>query len=136
MKVIVCLDDKNGMLFNNRRQSKDQAVQEELQRICQGGVLWMNQYSFLLYGELKGVEVKCDPEFLRKAGEGEYALVETENLEPAAERIRELLVFRWNRIYPADHILDLELKGWKKSVEKEFPGKSHEKITLETYLPE
>lgn len=23
MKIIVCIDDKNGMMFNHRRQSKD-----------------------------------------------------------------------------------------------------------------
>ena len=26
MIVILCLDDKNGMMFNNRRQSKDKFV--------------------------------------------------------------------------------------------------------------
>ena len=30
MKLIVCLDDGDGMLFNNRRQSRDKAVCEAL----------------------------------------------------------------------------------------------------------
>ena len=37
MRVIVFLDDKNGMLFNKRRQSRDQAVLEEIQMLCQVG---------------------------------------------------------------------------------------------------
>ena len=30
MTVFICLDDKNGMLFNHRRQSRDKAVIEDM----------------------------------------------------------------------------------------------------------
>ena len=30
MKVIVCVDDNNGMMFNNRRQSRDEKVIEKV----------------------------------------------------------------------------------------------------------
>ena len=30
MKIIVCVDDNFGMLFNNRRQSKDQMLLEDM----------------------------------------------------------------------------------------------------------
>ena len=30
MKVFVCIDEKNGMLFNKRRLSKDKAVVEKI----------------------------------------------------------------------------------------------------------
>ena len=32
MRVIVCLDDRNGMLFNRRRQSRDRRVVEDILR--------------------------------------------------------------------------------------------------------
>ena len=30
MKIIVCLDNNNGMLFNNRRQSRDSVLIERI----------------------------------------------------------------------------------------------------------
>ena len=35
MKIIVCLDDNNGMLFNNRRQSRDKTVVEDIISVYQ-----------------------------------------------------------------------------------------------------
>lgn len=134
MKVIVFLDDRNGMLFNKRRQSRDQTVIEKISRICQNKVLWMKEYSFTLYGNLEGVKVRCDQDFLKKAADEEYVLVETENLESVSDQIQELIVFRWNRVYPADVFLDIDLSCWNKIEESEFPGNSHEKITLQKYI--
>ena len=31
MRLIVCLDDKNGMAFNHRRQSRDRIVTEKIE---------------------------------------------------------------------------------------------------------
>lgn len=134
MRVIVFLDDKNGMLFNKRRQSRDQAVLEEIQMLCQGKVLWMNEYSFSVYGKMEGVEIRCRQDFLQKAGTGEYALVETDDLEEISKNIEEILIFRWNRLYPSDKKLELDLSSWQYTVEKEFSGNSHKKITLEKYV--
>ncbi len=64
MILIVCLDDKKGRMFNHRRQSRDQAVTEEIQKICMGKKLWMSPYSDRLYGSLKGMELTVNPDFL------------------------------------------------------------------------
>ena len=45
MKVIVVIDDKNGLLFNHRRQSQDRIIREKILSIIQGRKLWMNAYS-------------------------------------------------------------------------------------------
>ena len=95
------------MLFNKRRQSRDQAVLEEIQMLCQGKVLWMNEYSFSVYGKMEGVEIRCRQDFLQKAGTGEYALVETDDLEEISKNIEEILIFRWNRLYPSDKKLEI-----------------------------
>lgn len=101
MKVIVCVDDKNGMLFNRRRQSRDRAVTEKIQEICQGKILWMNEYSFSLYGNLQGVTVRCDNDFLVQVDKGEFALTETEDPGLYSDKTEELILFCWNRTYPA-----------------------------------
>jgi hypothetical protein len=44
MTLYVCLDDRNGMLFNNRRQSRDGAVLEDI-RASVSGVLTVDAFS-------------------------------------------------------------------------------------------
>ncbi len=133
MIVIVCLDDKKGMMFNHRRQSRDQAVTERIQEICKGKRLWMNLYSEQLYGSLEGVDIMVESDFLSLAGSGEVCLAESERLVPFAEKIEQIIVYRWNRTYPADVYLDLDLSQWECKERHEFPGFSHEKVTEERY---
>ena len=49
------------------------------------------------------------------------------------QQIEKLIVFGWNRTYPFDFKLDLELDRMDKTAEEEFAGYSHEKITLSHY---
>lgn len=131
--VIAFVDDKRGMMFNHRRQSRDQAVTERIQKICKGKRLWMNPYSDQLYGSLEGVDIMVENDFLSLAGSGEICLVESDRLMPFAEKVEEVILYRWNRTYPADVYLDLELSQWERRECHEFQGFSHEKITEEIY---
>ena len=133
MIVIVCLDDKKGMMLHHRRQSRDQAVTERIQKICKGKKLWMNPYSDKLYGSLKGMKIAINADFLSLAEIGEFCLIESESLAPFAEKIEQIIVYWWNRTYPADVYLDLDLSQWERKERNEFPGTSHEKITEEIY---
>lgn len=133
MIVIVCLDNKKGMMFNHRRQSRDQAVTDRIQKICTDKKLWMSPYSDRLYGSLKGMELAVNPDFLSQAGSGEICLVESDSLMPSIEKIEQIIVYWWNRTYPADVYLDLDLSRWERKERYEFPGTSHEKITEERY---
>ena len=45
MNIAVCLDDKNGMLFCGRRQSKDQYLRQQLLERSKPNALWMNGFS-------------------------------------------------------------------------------------------
>ena len=49
------------------------------------------------------------------------------------DKITEIIVYRWNRDYPADLFLDIDLKDWELAETAEFAGNSHEKITREVY---
>lgn len=42
MNVIVCLDDKNGMLFNKRRQSQDKILRLNIKEFIHNKNLFMN----------------------------------------------------------------------------------------------
>ena len=134
MIVFVCVDDENGMLFNRRRQSRDRAVVRDILQTCQEAQLWMDFYSAKLFAGEEG-NFQATEDFLGLAGAGEYCFVENRELAPFAEKIERLIVYRWNRKYPGDFFLDLELSNWALLEKTEFPGNSHEKITKEIYAP-
>lgn len=133
MNVIVCLDDKNGMMFNGRRQSRDRLLCQRVQRMTAGGVLRMGPYSAPLFPAEETPQAVVSADFLAQAGAGEYCFVEDVPLAPWAEKVERLIVLRWNRVYPADLRLDLPLASWRRTQTEDFPGSSHEKITMEVY---
>lgn len=47
MKLIICVDDNNGVAFNHRRLSFDRKVFQEIQELVNksGGDLWCTLYS-------------------------------------------------------------------------------------------
>ena len=49
MKVFVCVDDNNGMMFNNRRQRRDRILIEDVDKNVVGGYLLMAPYSEPLF---------------------------------------------------------------------------------------
>jgi hypothetical protein len=135
MYIIVCLDEKNGMMFNNRRQSRDKVVLSEILKICDGSTLWMGNYSIPLFADSKGHKIKTDDSFLSKATDGEYCFVENVDIAPYQNKIEKIYIFKWNRHYPSDFWFNLDYGKWSLLEVKEFPGSSHEKITLEVYKP-
>ena len=135
MIVIVCLDDNNGMLFNGRRQSKDKLLREHIRTLVGKQKLWMNAYSAKQFEAEQFTSLQVDEEFLQKVGPGEYCFVENKGLEDVEGQIEKLVVFRWNRVYPADQYLDISIESgsWSLLEQVEFAGHSHEKITREVY---
>ena len=133
MIVIVCIDDNLGMMFNNRRQSRDIEVVKKIIEFTKGSSLWMNKYSYELFEELDCNRINIDSGFLSETANGEYCFVENIDLEPYEKWVEKIIVFRWNTVYPSDHELDIDLGSWQLLESSEFVGKSHEKITMEVY---
>lgn len=130
MKIIVCLDDRNGMLFNRRRQSSDQVVCQKIIELAKDSQLWMNIYSGKLFSS---ENMNIAEDFLAQAQPGDYCFVENTDVFPYREQVEEVYAFRWNRVYPADTHFPAVFLGGEKVTVAEFPGKSHPKITLEVY---
>ena len=130
MRVIVCVDDNWGMLFHNRRQSRDQMLLEDIFRSAKN--IMINSFSEKLFIDYID-SVRIDDEFLINAHKGEICFVENQLLTPYLDEIEELIIYKWNRKYPADFCFDLDLNGWNMVKQVEFSGKSHEKITKEVY---
>lgn len=134
MRIIVCVDERGGMLFNRRRQSRDRAVTADIVATVGSRPLYMAPMSEVLFRQ---TEIACvaDEAFLEKAREGDFCFVEDRLLSPLAERIEEITLYCWNRHYPADLRLDVSPAdaGLHLTEHQEITGYSHEKITKERY---
>ena len=130
MKLIVCLDNRNGMAFHNRRQSSDLMVTNKILQLTQGHRLWMNSYSGYLFAD-RCENIHIDADFLHNAGQEDFCFAEISDVRTVLSNVRQLYVFRWNRTYPGDLYFP-KIPG-KSQILAEFAGNSHEKITLEVY---
>ena len=132
MKLIVCLDDGGGMAFNNRRQSRDAHLIADLRAHLSGAPLWILPYSAPLLAD-SGISLSVREDAPSAAGLDDFCLLETTDPSPFFERVCELIVYRWNRRYPADLVFCADLSGFTLTESTEFVGSSHEKITKEVW---
>ena len=127
MTLYICLDDRNGLKFNKRRQSRDAAVLEDIRSQLAGSLL-IEPYSEKLIQEAS-IPYVLPPEtaadFFAEDVPSEEILAQTETI----------VIYRWNRHYPADVRWEpnLAILGFALRETTEFPGTSHEKITREVY---
>ncbi|MCR4943962.1 MAG: ribonuclease Z [Clostridium sp.] len=135
MIVIVCLDNNNGMMFNNRRQSQDRILREHILNLTKGSKLYMNSYSYKQFSnDAASQNIIVDENFLFKASKEDYCFVENMPLAEHIESIEKIIVYKWNRDYPSDFTLDITIDNeWKLTQTEEFKGSSHDKITEEIY---
>lgn len=134
MNIIICIDDENGMMFNNRRQSRDRAVIKDIMETINSNRLFINKYSEPLFKNYDA-NIAVSDDFLEQADENDYCFVENMPLLPFENRINSITVYKWNRLYPSDTKLDINPDKFGHIVSScDFEGYSHEKITKEIYV--
>ena len=134
MTVIVCIEDRGGMLFMKRRLSKDRILTENVAETVGDGILYISEFSEALFSD-SDISVMSVSNPLISADEGDFVFIENLELKDYIEKIKKLIVYKWNRKYPFDFSLDIEpLKCGFKLIEScDFKGSSHDKITREIY---
>ena len=132
MIPIVCVDNRMGMLFNNRRLSRDRLLTEWIINYAGCIKVWCNSFSKELF---VNYNVICDENFIYKAGEKEYCFIENIDISQMTDLYNEVIVCKWNRDYPSDVKFNLcnEEKNWDSMVIDEIIGSSHDKITIERW---
>lgn len=129
MKLVICLDDNKGMLFNNRRQSRDKCVIEDIFKTFD--MVYITPFSqklFADYGE-KAVVTQNIAEI-----PSEKALF-IENIDPdTLGNISEITVYNWNRVYPADLYCSVDFGKFNLIEETKFSGNSHAEITKKVFV--
>ena len=118
------------MMFNNRRQSRDIELCHRILAITTGK-LYMNAYSAKIFPASERIVV-CE-DFAEKAGKNDFCFCERP--PQTLENAEEIIVYRWNRHYPADvHFgFDLEDEGFELISTEEFTGNSHPVITEQIF---
>ncbi len=128
MKIILCIDDNNGLKFNGKRLSRDRMIYEDIMSYV--NTLQIDKEAKILFEEdvvniYKTINVTSD----------DYYFVEDNGFINYLSQINEIVLYYWNRRYPADTYFDKNiLLEFKLKESKEFKGFSHEKITKEVYI--
>jgi excinuclease UvrABC ATPase subunit len=64
----------------------------------------------------------------------QYYFAEKEMPQVDDKSVSEVVLYHWNREYPADHFFDMDLKGFRLKETVEFSGKSHECVRREIWV--
>lgn len=134
MKIIVCLDDLQGMAFGGKRQSRDRVVTADIATTTKGKKLYADEYSLPLLRE-GGAECES-ADSCNCFGKEDYLFLEIRSPAEYVKSAEEIVVYRWNRRYPADIFFGIELlaEGFKLCEVEDIVGYSHEKISKEIYV--
>ena len=135
MTLVVCLSDGGGMIYNNRRLSRDRILMENLSELIGENTLYISDFSAPLFvsSDISAIAVS-DPLF--SADAMDFAFIEDRGAKEYREKIKRLVIYRWNRDYPYDMAFDIDpvAEGMELVESVVFAGYSHDKITRETYF--
>lgn len=133
MKLIVCIDDGNGITFNHRRVTKDKELVKEIVKIVGDSKLYLSPYSKELF-EGYSLNLQVMPNVYSEAQENDYCFLEDVPLDKYTDSVSEVYLVKWNRIYPSDVKFSMDLYLYKMISSFDIKGYSHEKITIEHYI--
>lgn len=134
MILIVCVDERNGMLFNNRRQSRDKVLISHIIEKVKKERLYITSFSQDVFDIVENKNIIIDNNCIEKANENDYCFIENIDVSNFSDKVNKIILYNWNRHYPADLYFNIPLDNWVVSSENEFTGSSHEKITEKIYV--
>ena len=133
MLVAWCVDNNNGLMFNNRRISRDKSVYDDFVSTAYNKI-YAQKYSKGILGSYESVIFADNP--FDVAGTNDSVFIESLSIKPYISEIDKIYVYRWNRDYPSDLKIDIDplSLGFRLAEVVEFPGNSHDKISKEIYV--
>ncbi len=136
MKLFVCLDEAGGMTFNKRRQSSDRVIRKDMLDMIDEAKLFVNAYTAKQFTEEESGRLTVDENCLLNAGDEDFVFVENLQIGGFADKVQQIVVYRWQRKYPADFFFDADVtsEDWQLVVSEEIVGHSHECIGKEVYI--
>ena len=116
MIAMVCLDENNGMFFNERRQSKDRYVIRDIVHMVENNTLYINEYSKELFKNTPA-NIQISEDYFNQVSDNEYCFIENQIVD----------------ILKAKKVVVYRLRQYKLVSTLEFQGYSHDKIVKEVY---
>ena len=133
MKLILCVDDRYGLLFNHRRQSRDREVTADIIAECIGRRLLIEDYSQILFKDIRHELIVVSYDISEEAEKDDCCFIERKPDDILIEKADELILYFWNRKYPKTASFKFDNDMWEPVSEIEFRGRSHDKITKRRY---
>ena len=131
MKLIAIVDDNYGMMFNNRRQSKDSVLIDRIAELSKDSKLWVSMYTRSLFPHNTNIVLSQN---FGQADKEDYCFVEDDKVSDIKEHIDIIYLYRWNRVYPSDTtFLEKLLYDFVLESSYEFQGSAHGKISEVIY---
>lgn len=132
MHLIFCVDEGNGLSFCGRRLSQDRTLIQHMLRLTAGSCLWVHPYSEKLFPE---GSVHVDQDYIGHAKADDYCFVEKGPFPATWDDIHSVTLYHWNRAYPSTERFPRSLlENMHLEFTEEFPGNSHENITMERFV--
>ena len=128
MILITCIDNSNGIMFNKRRVSKDALLIERLKGITKENKVYVSEYSKPLFEGFDNLVLSIE-----KLTNNDFYFLEDEDY---TGNIDKIIIYKWNRDYPADKYFDIDLSSYELISTQDFQGSSHDLITEEIYIKE
>ena len=134
MKLVVCVDDRMGVMFNKRRQSKDAKVREDiLSMLEEGKKLFVSPYTAKQFLPEEQEKLQISETFLLEATKEDICFIEDSDVSELVDSIESIILYRWNRHYPSDKYFTLDLSNYDFVSSIDFVGNSHPEMLKEEY---
>lgn len=128
MILITCIDNRKGIMFNKRRVSKDTLLIERLKGITKENKIYVSEYSKPLFDGFDNLVLSIE-----NLTNNDFYFLEDEDYNGNIDKI---IIYKWNRDYPADKYFDIDLSSYELISTQDFQGSSHDLITEEIYIKE
>lgn len=134
MILIVCVDERNGMMFNNRRQSRDKILTGHIIEKAKDKKLWITTFSKDIFNIEEDENIMIDDNFYSIAEKEDYCFIENIDANNFIDKVDKIIIYNWNKHYPADRYFNINLNNWEIISEENFEGYSHENITEKIFV--
>lgn len=134
MILIVCVDERNGMMFNNRRQSRDKILTGHIIEKAKDKKLWITTFSKDIFNIEEDENIMIDDNFYSIAEKEDYCFIENIDANNFIDKVDKIIIYNWNKHYPADRYFNINLNNWEIISEENFKGYSHENITEKIFV--
>ncbi len=134
MKLIVCTDNRGGMMFLKKRPARDKYAIDDIIKDAEKNRILIAPYSEKLFAEQGGkYTISSDP--LGDAKDGDIVFLEDRSARDYLWKIDSIVIYSWDLPYPFDKRFDIEpdKEGFHLICETEFPGHAHKVVKKMIY---